>query len=160
MRSKAEIFIEQVKAKQVQTLRLIARHIGMLPLTPDVAAASRSKITDDMLVWALWTLAGDVAPSKRAVGMLLLDLVSGDWREVAGPELMGNAIHRGSREVQQWRRAVIANDNGTCRHCGSTDSPNAHHIIRWAEDPSQRLNVDNGMVLCKPCHDEEHRVYG
>lgn len=157
---KQQRFVEGRMTKSVQILRMIARHIGMLPLTPSVVEANRAKITDDMLVWALLALVSDVPIYKRAVAMLLLDLVSSDWRSVAGPEILGFAVGRESTEARRWRNTVLINDNHQCTRCGSTDRVEAHHIIRWADDPSQRLNPSNGMALCKPCHDEEHRLYG
>lgn len=57
--------------------------------------------------------------------------------------------------VRRWKLEVIARD-GHCVHCGSTESLQAHHISHWADDPINRINVDNGLTLCSGCHSNEH----
>lgn len=158
--AKRQRFVEQFMARKINALRLICHHIGMLPLTPEIQAANRSRMPEMLLVWAIWALTAQVPRWKRQKAMLILDLVSDDWREVAGPEIMGHNVDRDDPLVRKWRRAVIANDQGRCRCCGASDSLHAHHIVRWADDPAMRLDVGNGMALCEPCHIEEHKRYG
>jgi len=57
-----------------------------------------------------------------------------------------------------WVEAVYDRDKYTCQFCGSSISGtlNAHHIDSWATHKSERLNVDNGVTLCKTCHDACH----
>lgn len=153
-------FLEDVLVHKSRALRMICRHIGMLPLTPEVQKANREKMPDKVLVWAMITLVIPAPRWKRQMAMLALDLVSTDWREVAGPEIMGDNVDRSDPLVKKWRRSVIANDNHRCRHCGATKDLQAHHIVRWADDPSQRLVIDNGIALCRDCHVEEHKNYG
>lgn len=58
---------------------------------------------------------------------------------------------------QQWRRAVIKRDGGFCRDCGSKpEQPHAHHIKSFKGFPDLRLDVDNGLTLCEPCHINTH----
>jgi len=58
----------------------------------------------------------------------------------------------------EWRISVFKRDNFTCQHCGSSigGSLNAHHIIPYAKDKSLRLEISNGITLCKDCHMKEH----
>lgn len=53
-------------------------------------------------------------------------------------------------------RFVYARDNYTCARCGKKKggkhSLHAHHIKSWAEHPELRLNADNLITLCRPCH--------
>ena len=57
-----------------------------------------------------------------------------------------------------WRKAVFDRDDHTCQFCGysKSGSLNAHHIDSWSTHKSERFNVDNGVTLCKPCHDACH----
>lgn len=160
MTPKQQRFVEEYLIRRYAALRLIARHVGMLPLTDEKAQKHREALGEAPITLALLVLASDAPRWARQWAMLTLDLISADWRDVAGPEIMGPNIDRNDPLVRKWRLAVLANDNGKCRHCGATENLHAHHVIRWADDPSQRLNTENGIALCKVCHEEEHRRYG
>lgn len=68
---------------------------------------------------------------------------------------------RGSKAMSVWRKEVFERDDYTCRSCGNRSKSNnylrieAHHIKPFATFPEVRFNVDNGMTLCKKCHDKE-----
>ena len=56
-----------------------------------------------------------------------------------------------------WARAIISRDNATCRNCGARDVVlHAHHILRFAEHPDKRWDLDNGLTLCHSCHGAVH----
>lgn len=59
-------------------------------------------------------------------------------------------------EYSAWRKKVQARDNKTCQMpgCGSKKKIKVHHIMRWADAPSLRFEVDNGICLCRECHDK------
>lgn len=60
-----------------------------------------------------------------------------------------------------WRKSVFERDNYTCCNCGKRgDILNAHHLngYNWFEDG--RLDINNGVTLCKKCHDNFHKIYG
>ena len=65
---------------------------------------------------------------------------------------------RKSSEYAEWRKAVFERDNYTCHECGRRGGVvlNAHHIlpVRDYRDHEYSLNIDNGITLCKECHDE------
>lgn len=47
--------------------------------------------------------------------------------------------------------------------CGSKKKIHAHHIKKWASNPSERFSILNGISLCHICHKqvtghEEHFV--
>ena len=57
-------------------------------------------------------------------------------------------------EYKAWRYKVKARDGHCCRmpNCKMRRKLNAHHIKRWADFPSLRYEVSNGITLCKACH--------
>jgi hypothetical protein len=67
-----------------------------------------------------------------------------------------DAARRGARalpEYAEWRRAVFERDDYTCRTCGARGVRlEAHHIKPYASHPELRLDVSNGIALCKGCH--------
>ena len=58
--------------------------------------------------------------------------------------------------VLRWKNKVLKRDNWTCQHCGAKEHLVVHHISHWADDPINRINLDNGIPLCSHCHSEEH----
>jgi endogenous inhibitor of DNA gyrase (YacG/DUF329 family) len=68
---------------------------------------------------------------------------------------------RSSLEYKIWRRAIFSRDNFTCKKCGQWGGIlRAHHINNFSDFPELRLIVENGITLCKECHNEFHRIYG
>jgi hypothetical protein len=65
---------------------------------------------------------------------------------------------RFSPDYARWRYDVFTRDKFTCRRCFDASGGNlrAHHIKSFADFPSLRLKVSNGLTLCKDCHDKEH----
>ena len=57
-------------------------------------------------------------------------------------------------EYRSWRKDVFKRDNYTCVECGDSCGGNleAHHIKGWIDFPDLRLDVSNGITLCKECH--------
>ena len=59
-------------------------------------------------------------------------------------------------KYKEWRRRVYSRDGWKCQmpYCPRTSKKlEAHHIKRWANFPSLRYVVTNGITLCKFCHD-------
>ena len=57
-----------------------------------------------------------------------------------------------------WRTKVFERDKYTCAICGQVGGElNAHHIRRFADYPDLRLDLDNGVTLCKACHKRVHK---
>ena len=72
------------------------------------------------------------------------------WRGGITPE---SKSVRTSVPLKNWRQRVFERDNFTCQECGERGGIlNAHHILPFAEYPSLRLDVDNGITLCVKCH--------
>jgi len=82
---------------------------------------------------------------------------SGRWN----PNLTDDDRENGRNcpENYQWRKAVLEHDKETCQKCGITKNLEAHHILPWALFPELRFEVENGITLCKTCHDRYHFVW-
>jgi hypothetical protein len=68
------------------------------------------------------------------------------WKD--GVARGGNASNGNGGRVEARRAGV--------RRCGATTKLVAHHFKSWDEFPELRLDVDNGITLCKPCHQSIH----
>ena len=74
-------------------------------------------------------------------------------------KLSGDA--RRSKIYNQWRIKVFNRDNYTCQVCGLRGKGiQAHHIKSWKNYPEERLDVSNGVTLCKECHKDTHNYKG
>lgn len=64
---------------------------------------------------------------------------------------------RKSKEIENWRKKIFERDNYTCQMLGCNKSEhylNAHHIKTFSLYPELRLDINNGICLCKVCHDK------
>lgn len=57
--------------------------------------------------------------------------------------------------VVRWHKKIKKRDV-VCQGCGSTEHLEAHHISHWSDDPVNRINPDNGILLCNKCHAKAH----
>ncbi len=72
---------------------------------------------------------------------------------------------------KSWRKSVFqlnkgrygANREYVCLKCGkkrkTTRTLHAHHIFSWDKFPEKRYDRNNGVVLCKWCHNGFHYKY-
>lgn len=73
---------------------------------------------------------------------------------------------RCSNAYYEWRKQVYERDNYTCQCClmhriSSKQPPlNAHHIENYAQHEDKQTDINNGITLCKICHDKFHHIYG
>ena len=57
-----------------------------------------------------------------------------------------------------WAMKVKERDGYKCQECGSKKNLEAHHIIPWAECTyEQKYDLNNGITLCRSCHDKVHQ---
>jgi predicted restriction endonuclease len=64
-------------------------------------------------------------------------------------------------EINAWRLAVYRNGQYKCKHCGKLGKNtrgcegiglDTAHIKPWLLFPKLRLDIKNGIVLCRKCH--------
>lgn len=66
-------------------------------------------------------------------------------------------------EYISWVNACLKRDNYTCQKCGVRNGLgkaiilNVHHKIHYWERPDLAYDLDNGITLCKPCHQKAHK---
>jgi 5-methylcytosine-specific restriction endonuclease McrA len=59
-------------------------------------------------------------------------------------------------DLYKWANAVKARDKNICQECGISNELEAHHIKSKSEHPKFALILDNGITLCKSCHEVRH----
>ena len=69
------------------------------------------------------------------------------------------AIQRNYPEYDKWRFAIYAKYKHVCQICGKRGGI-AHHLESYSTNPKLRLILDNGVCLCKSCHNLFHKKYG
>lgn len=60
-----------------------------------------------------------------------------------------------TNEWCEWRKSVYERDNYMCQLCGMRGNMvylNPHHIHKRDKYPDRIFDVDNGITLCKSCH--------
>ena len=72
---------------------------------------------------------------------------------------------RTSFEYMLWEENVKNRDKHRCIICGETDELEVHHISPYATDYDNRINIKNGITLCKRHHNTRvknsfHQDYG
>jgi len=63
-------------------------------------------------------------------------------------------------DQQAWKKILIERDGNMCEICGSTKNIQAHHIEHVVCNPIESLDIDNGILLCKECHNRAHKQKG
>ena len=74
-----------------------------------------------------------------------------NWKGGITPEIVKI---RNSLEMKQWIFTVLKKYNFTCLNCGQYGGKLvAHHIKAFSDYPKLRFNLDNGITLCRDCHE-------
>jgi len=60
----------------------------------------------------------------------------------------------------EWRKAVYERDNYICQSCEvKRKNLCAHHLNNYLEFQEERIKLENGITLCKKCHNNFHVAY-
>lgn len=71
------------------------------------------------------------------------------------------AENRDTKEYKVWRKKIFEKYNYTCQCCGQQGGDIvAHHLDSFDKNKESRLDIENGIVLCKKHHKEFHHIYG
>lgn len=72
-----------------------------------------------------------------------------------------NQMIRNTLEYREWRRLVFSRDSHTCQRCKNSGCYLvAHHIESFDKNIDKRTSLDNGIALCRNCHNTFHHIYG
>jgi len=71
-----------------------------------------------------------------------------------------NIGDRKSIGYKQWMNDILNRDDSTCVICGEKRAPHVHHIFSYKNHMGYRLDVENGVVLCRWHHHKYHDIYG
>jgi hypothetical protein len=103
----------------------------------------------------------------QSCGCLHNELMTGEnnwsWKGGISPE---RVALRESEEYYKWRNSVGNRDKLTCQCCGvKTKKVEAHHLFSFIQYEELRYKVDNGICLCRECHNTRengsfHNIYG
>lgn len=58
--------------------------------------------------------------------------------------------------LNSWSATIKNLDNHMCKNCDSKKNIQAHHLRPKNDFPKLCLGLDNGITLCKKCHEEIH----
>jgi len=95
---------------------------------------------------------------KIRMSLMKREITREEWDGFTTPE---NTRIRQSPEGKAWTLDVLQKANFTCDKCTTRGgSLQAHHLNGFNSFPEQRLLPENGVCLCKDCHDEFHLKYG
>lgn len=62
-------------------------------------------------------------------------------------------VEMGRLKYRIWRRSIFERDDYTCQICEERGGVlNAHHIKKYSDFKDLRFKNNNGITLCKSCH--------
>lgn len=97
--------------------------------------------------------------SRRFCGMECARLGQLRYSGSEHPLWKGGGLGRRPASHYKWADQIITRDGGRCRSCGRDGVQlHAHHIKPYKDYPELRMDLDNGIALCAPCHWATHRA--
>lgn len=115
-----------------------------------------SKEKNELIIDSVAVLIGDYHINRKYAAILLLKALLP--REIAKRILEDDGIYpidRNDPRVRKWKKIILS--KGKCEICGTDKELEAHHIIRWADFPKGRIDINNGQCLCIDCHAKMHK---
>jgi hypothetical protein len=109
----------------------------------------------ELVIDAIAVLLGDYNITRKYAAVLILKAFLPT--KVRRAILEDDAIYpfdRNDYRVKKWTESILS--RGVCEVCGSKEHLEAHHIIKWADYPKGRADINNGECLCHSCHTMRH----
>ncbi len=87
---------------------------------------------------------------KECKGKVYRGPLMGSWKGGITP---ANKVFRTTAPYITWRAAIFKRDDYRCFDCGERGGKlQVHHIFSFSKYPRLRLEPQNGITLCVPCH--------
>jgi len=101
-------------------------------------------------------------PSSRLVRNGMTSCRKGECHAWYNPELSDEDRYDRTYDTElfRWKMDVRKKFDGKCVVCGSSESPNSHHLYSVSGHEELKYDRDNGVVLCQEHHIEFHKEYG
>lgn len=110
----------------------------------------------ELIINSIAILIGDYEIIRKQAALLILKaMLPNDFLKILLEDKELYPFNRNDPRVREWTNKILS--KGECEICGSKDRLEAHHIIKWADYPQGRIDVNNGMCLCHNCHTEKHK---
>jgi len=74
------------------------------------------------------------------------------------PKVRNYKRHRDRLLYTNWHNECLKRDWYRCQICSSKEKLEVHHIKSYKDYPKKRVNIDNGITLCKKCHLYIHNI--
>lgn len=93
---------------------------------------------------------GETAPNKGKRLLKITGKNHWNWQGGKTPEYIKL---RNKPEARHWSLSVRKRDNFECQICGNIGlTMHANHIKKFSDYPDSRIDINNGITLCKNCH--------
>ena len=130
----------------------------LVRLYDDSCSFDKYHVGDFVKLTGVYSIDGDTMEYSLLCNNIdVLDLE--EDTELVDFDSVDEAILREDSEVRDWRDKVI-NRDGVCQCCGGHKHLEAHHIFSWEDYPDLRVDVDNGVTLCRWCHYKYNSYFG
>jgi len=144
---------------QADALAVIARHVigcTRMPSTPSMAVVVRAEL--DVLTAGVGHASIDGLDQPVSASTLRKMAASaGVIPAILDGETLPLDLGRASRLFSWAQRVALGERDGGCACCGlDVAYVEAHHIDWWKRDTGP-TDLDNGVLLCPPCHTRIHQ---
>ncbi|GAB3608997.1 HNH endonuclease signature motif containing protein [Humibacter ginsengiterrae] len=151
--------MRSVPQMQADALAMIARHVlgcNQVPATASTTVVVRMNL--DTLVDGVGHGRIDGLDHPVSAGTLRrMAATAGIIPAVLGTDSVPLDLGRTARTFTAAQRIALSERDGGCSCCGlAVAYTEAHHILWWKRDTGP-TDLDNGVLLCPPCHARIHQ---
>jgi ribosomal protein S27AE len=117
---------------------------------------SLNEYTNDVIIYVMDEMCIEVNGFiKTKINIKALPIGAGHYNWDGG-KTKDSLKARSNPKYYHFRNNVLKRDNNMCQKCGSIENLHVHHIKSFSKNPDERYNINNGITLCKECHQKLH----
>lgn len=117
---------------------------------------SLNEYSDEVIIKVMDTMCIEInGYIKSKINTNVLPIGAGHYAWKGGQK--NNYRIRNSKKMIEFKKHCLKRDNYKCIKCGKTEQLHVHHIKEFSKFPQYRFDIDNGITLCKDCHQKEHK---